>query len=206
MIDLEASGAQQSPVHNNSPRSRDNLVPEDVYVHAFSCCKGSLLPSKSETVSPPSGVKLHSTVSNCSKMSAYHPSRNQHLQFRSSETELKTHKSHPCPPHALKPHHSLPFRPFDHETNIDVSVHLIDTAPNPRQLLCEIDFISQERARLLVRPQTVQSAADDARVGFLVVEDGERAGRHNGREDREGAQPAVRRDERVEGSVGAAFH
>jgi len=85
-------------------------------------------------------------------------------------------------------------------------MHLINGPPDPRQLLCKVNLVSQDRTRLLVRSQTVQGAADDARIGFLVVEDGERAGNHDGAEDREGAQPAVRRDERRESAVGAAFH
>ena len=85
-------------------------------------------------------------------------------------------------------------------------MHLINAPPNPRQLLREINLVAQDRARLLVRPQTVQSAADDARVGFLVVENRQSASGHDGREDREGAQPAVGGDEGREGAVGAALH
>ena len=85
-------------------------------------------------------------------------------------------------------------------------MHLINAPPNPRQLLREINLIPQNRSGLLVRPQTVQSAADDARVGFLVVENGQSASGHDGGEDREGAQPAVGGDEGGEGAVGAALH
>ena len=85
-------------------------------------------------------------------------------------------------------------------------MHLINTAPNPRQLLREIHLIPKDPPRLLVRSQRIQRGADDARIALLVVEDRQRARGHDGREDGQGAQPAVGRGEGGKGAVGAAFH
>lgn len=85
-------------------------------------------------------------------------------------------------------------------------MHLINLPPNPRQLLREINLIAQKPPGLLVRPQRVQSRVDDARVGFLIVENRQRASGHDGREDGQGAHPAVGRGEGGEVAVGAALH
>jgi hypothetical protein len=85
-------------------------------------------------------------------------------------------------------------------------MHLINTPPNPRQLLREINLVPKDPPRLVVRPQRVQRAADDARVALLVVEDGECASGHYGGEDGERAEPAVGGREGGKGAVGAAFH
>ena len=69
-INMRHPSARPGPAREEKPGARISpasymAVPSLCYQGVHSSVWNGSLPSSSETVSPPSGVKLHSTVSNC---------------------------------------------------------------------------------------------------------------------------------------------
>lgn len=77
------------------------------------------------------------------------------------------------------------------EPDVDLAVHLVHLAPDPGDLLLEVDVVAQILAGVRVDPQRVQRRGHHGARHLLIVEDGEAAGGHEDEKDGETARPPV---------------
>lgn len=80
--------------------------------------------------------------------------------------------------------------PLNGEVYVDPALHLVHLAPDPGDLVLEVDVVAEDGAGAGVGAQGVQRRGHNGRRRLLVVEDGDGADGHDGEEDGEGAAPA----------------
>lgn len=80
----------------------------------------------------------------------------------------------------LEPHLCLLPRALDPIHDINLSMQLINLAPDIRNLARKIHLIAQDFSGQRIRAQRVHRAGHHGRVLLLVVEDGEGGGGHGG--------------------------
>ena len=109
----------------------------------------------------------------------------------SLEAPFRSLKKRPARrPAAREAHDARPLGAADGKVDVNMALHLVHVAADPRNLVLEVDFVAENLARLGRCAQRVQCRCDDGRRRLLVVEDGDRAGGHEDDEDGEAAAPA----------------
>lgn len=118
------------------------------------CCLNGSGPAESskETSVPSSKVKLQSVVSNYQLTQKTHQLDLSSLQSKIEQEKSKTHQPHPTLPHTPKPHQTLhASTPFNPKPNINSALHLVQLAPNPRNLTRKIHLIAQHLSNRRIR-------------------------------------------------------
>jgi len=117
-----------------------------------------------------------------------------------------THISRPRLPLTLKPHQTLPLRPFDPVRYIDPTLHLIQLAPNPRNLTGEINLVAEHLPHLRIRPERIHRRSDNGGALLLVVEYAKRRNHHDNNKNGKMAKPAGKGGDGRQSPVGTALH